>query len=113
MAAVSEQPTAEYRPEGAEILDEQRAAAVAGEPPFKQDERALGNRIVASVKDSVVAAIVTLLLAGPLVGLQTVPGAGSRLAINQRWEIVAGIVIVIFAGRLALNLFVWRTEYPL
>ena len=112
MAAVREQPTAEYRPEGAEILDEKRAAAVAGEPPFKERNRLDGDRIVASIKDSIIAAIITLLLAGPLVGLQTMPGAGSRLVIHQSWGRVAEIVAVVFIGRLLLNILVWRTDYP-
>jgi len=36
----SNQPTADYRPEGAEILDERRAAATAGAPPFSEREPA-------------------------------------------------------------------------
>src|SRR5438552_3532099 len=112
-AEVRDQPTAEYRPEGAEILDEQRAAALAGEPPLAPGKPAGDSRLVISIKDSVIAAVITFILAGPLVGLQTVPGAGSRLAINQRWELVAAIVAVVFACRLALNLLVWRTDYPI
>jgi branched-chain amino acid transport system permease protein len=112
-AEVSDQPTAEYTPEGAEILDEQRAAAVAGEPPFAAGKRGGESRLIVSLKDSLVAAAVTVALAGPLVGLQNLPGAGSRLAVNQRWEVVAAIVAVVFAFRMALNLLVWRTEYPI
>src|ERR1700674_912710 len=112
-AEVSDQPTAEYTPEGAEILDEQRAAAVVGEPPFAAGKRGGENRLIVSLKDSLVAAAVTVALAGPLVGLQTLPGAGSRLAVNQRSEGVAAIVAVVFAFRMALNLLVWRTEYPI
>src|ERR1700737_2193385 len=112
-AEVSDQPTSDYRPEGAEILDEQRAAALAGEPPFAAGKPRGENRLLASFKDSIIAAIVALALFGPLVGLQTLPGAGSRLAINQRWELVAAIVAVVFAARLALNLLVWKTDYPI
>jgi branched-chain amino acid transport system permease protein len=112
-AEVSGQPTAEFRPEGAEIQDEQRAAAVAGEPPFATAKRGSGNRIVTSLRDSLVAAVVSLALFGPLVGLQTVPGNGDRLTVNQRWGLVAAIVAAVFVARLALNLLVWRTDYPI
>jgi len=112
-AEVTEQPTAEFRPEGAEILDEQRAAAMAGEPPFAETTRTVGDRLITSLKDSVIAAVIGLVLFGPLVGLETVPGSESRLAVNQRWGVVAIIVAVVFAGRLALNLLVWHTDYPI
>src|ERR1700680_1022737 len=112
-AEVSDQSTAEYTPEGAEILDEQRAAAVAGEPPFAAGKRGGESRLIVSLKDSLVAAAVTVALAGPPGGAPTPPGPRSRLAVNQRWEVVAAIVAVVFAFRLALNLLVWRTEYPI
>src|SRR5579872_4233359 len=110
-AEVSDQPTAEFRPEGAEILEEQRAAAVAGEPPFTAARG--GNRVVTSLRDSLIAAVVSLALFGPLVGLQTVPGNGDRLTVNERWGVVGAIVAAVFIGRLALNLLVWRTDYPI
>jgi branched-chain amino acid transport system permease protein len=112
-ADVSDQPTAEFRPEGAELLDEQRAAAMAGEPPFAKTKTAVGSRFGASVRDSIIAAVLGLALFGPLVGLETVPGTESRLSVNERWGTVAIIVLAIFAGRLALNLLVWRTDYPI
>lgn len=112
-AEVSEQPTADYRPEGAEILEEQRAAALAGEPPFAAEKPRRENRVLASFKDSIIAAVVAVALFGPLVGLQTLPGPGSRLAVNQRWELLAVVVAVVFAARLALNLLVWKTDYPI
>jgi branched-chain amino acid transport system permease protein len=115
MAADANQPTADFRPEGAEILDEQRIAAMAGEPPAVQPvipPDRFGGLAAASLKDSVIAAVVAFALAAPLIGLQTVPGIGSRLAINVQWPSVALIVAVVFVGRLLLNLLVWKTETP-
>jgi len=115
MAADANQPTADFRPEGAEILDEERRAALAGEPPAVQPPippDRFGGRLAASLKDSVIAAAVAFALAAPLVGLQTVPGVGSRLAINVQWLAVVLIVAVVFVGRLLLNLVVWKTETP-
>jgi branched-chain amino acid transport system permease protein len=104
----SQQPTADFRPEGAELQDEQRAAAFAGEPPAVPASRAPENRFAGSLKDSIIAGLIALALFGPLVGLQTVPGAGSRLALRDRWGTVAVLVGIVFFGRLLLNLVWWR-----
>ncbi len=53
------------------------------------------------LKESVLAALVTLALAVPLVGFQTVD-RGGVLAINTRFEWVAIAVVVVFAGRFLL-----------
>jgi branched-chain amino acid transport system permease protein len=111
--AVLQEPAANTTPVGAEIESEQRNAAYAGEPPLAPSQPARAeNKLTASLLDSVIAAVVGFALAGPLVGLQTVPGAGSRLGVSQRWGVVAAIVAVVFVGRLVLNLFVWKTERP-
>src|SRR6202022_2259394 len=99
-AEVSDQPTSDYRPEGAEILDEQRAAALAGEPPFAAEKPRRENRVLGSFKDSMIAAVVAVALFGPLVVVHTLLGPGSRLAVNQRWELLAVVVAVVFAARL-------------
>ncbi|HMN86881.1 MAG TPA: DUF3382 domain-containing protein, partial [Bauldia sp.] len=112
MAADVSKPTADITPEGAEILDEQRVAAMAGEPPGVNPLVPRMSPFAASLKDSLIAAAVAFALAAPLVGLQTVPGPGSRLAINLQWWSVILIVGVVFVGRLLLNLFVWKTETP-
>lgn len=108
--AEATQPTADFRPEGAEIQDEERARAFAGEPPAvpARPER---NRVVDSIRDAAIAAVVSLALFGPLVGLETTP-IGASLGLIPRWGDVAVIVAVVFVGRLLLNLFVWKTESP-
>lgn len=104
------QPTAEFTPEGAEAQAEQRAVGLAGEPPRKSTPRSRSMADI--VKDAVIAALIALVLSGPLVGLVMVPGPTKALIVTQRWVPVAVIVAVVFVGRLLLNLFVWRNDVP-
>jgi branched-chain amino acid transport system permease protein len=108
--ATSTQPTADFRPEGAEIQAEDRARALAGEPPSVRS-RPDRNLVVGSIKDAVIAAIVALALFGPLVGLETTP-LGAGLGVIPRWRDVAILVAIVFVGRLLLNLFVWKSSTP-
>ena len=111
-ASVSSEPTADFTPEGAEIQEEARRRAYAGEPPAAGSPRQ-NNLVARSLKDSFFAALVTFALAGPLIGLQTIAvGASSNLRLNQRWGTVAIVVAIVFFGRLLLNLFVWKTDRP-
>lgn len=109
--ATSTQPTADFRPEGAEIQAEERARALASEPPSTPYPPGR-SRIADSLRDSIIAAVVSLALFGPLVGLETTP-LGAGLGIIPRWRDVAIIVAVVFVGRLLLNLFVWKTDSPI
>ena len=99
------------RPPGAEIEDENRDAAMAGEPPFKIHPTAKQDQLAAAIKEAAIAAVVTLALAGPLIGLKTEPAIGT-LALEQRWLPVAVAVAIVFVGRLLLRLFVWRPRMP-
>lgn len=69
--------------------------------------RAPGVDVAASVRDAVLAAIVTLGLTGFLIGLRTVQ-MGPVLGIVPNWAAVAIAVAAVFAGRLLLNLLIWR-----
>jgi branched-chain amino acid transport system permease protein len=108
--ATSPQPTADFRPEGAELQAEERAQAMAGEPPFSRG-RPDPSPVAHSLRDALIAAVVALALFGPLVGLETTPLADG-LGLIPRWRDVAVIVAVVFVGRLLLNLFVWRSSAP-
>jgi branched-chain amino acid transport system permease protein len=111
-ADASREPTADITPEGAEIQEEERARAYAGEPPAVTPMLS-GDLLTASLKDSAVAALITLALAGPLVGLETVAvGASSNLRLDTHWGSVAIAVAIVFFGRLLLNVFVWKAERP-
>ena len=70
------------------------------------------NSLGASLKDAGVAALITLALFGPLVGLKTEVTTGG-LFLTQRWGDVAIAVAVVFVGRLLLNLLVFKTDKPL
>ena len=109
-AANTSQPTADFRPEGAEIQDEQRALAMSGEPPFSRG-RPDRNLVVASLRDALIAAVIATALFGPLVGLETTPLA-TGLGLIPRWGDVLVVVAVVFVGRLLLNLFVWKSSAP-
>mgnify|MGYP003624252981 CR=1 FL=1 len=65
------------------------------------------SRLVASLKDSLVAGVLTLALSFFLIGLNTNIAPGG-LVLEQRWLAVAVAVAVVFAGRFLLNYFVWR-----
>ncbi len=105
-------PTSDITPEGAEIQEEQRRAAYAGEPPAVRAP-SRGDSFAGSLKSAGLAALVAFVLFGPLVGLQTFPGANSSLAVRGRWGQLAILVGIVFVGRLLLNVFVWRTDRPI
>ena len=113
MAASHSEPTADYTPEGAEIQEESRRRAYAGEPPAATGPKR-DHILARSLKDSFLAALITFALAAPTIGLQTVAvGARSNLGLAQHWDTVAIAVAIVFVGRMALNLFVWKAERPL
>ena len=70
------------------------------------------NRLTASLKDSLIAAVIALALFGPIVGLKTQTEPGG-LALVPHLTTVAIIVAIVFAGRLLLNLLVWKTDRPI
>jgi branched-chain amino acid transport system permease protein len=73
-------------------------------------EKASGPLIVwaALLKDALLAALVTVLLALPLVGLQTYDIGGGALGIRTHFDWVAIAGAAVFAGRLALRLYPQR-----
>ena len=100
------QPTADFRPDGAEVQQEDRKAGLRGEPPRTGQPRP--RSLAAMLKDAGIAALIALALSGPLVGLVMGPGPSKALVVQQRWLPVAIIVAIVFVGRLLLNAFVWR-----
>jgi branched-chain amino acid transport system permease protein len=61
-----------------------------------------------ALKDALIAALVALALAAPILGLKTDTGVGQGLVLVQRWSAVAIAVGVVFFGRLALRLLWWN-----
>ncbi|WP_280855195.1 high-affinity branched-chain amino acid ABC transporter permease LivM [Pararoseomonas indoligenes] len=66
--------------------------------------------IAHAVRDAVMAALVSVVLFVPLVGLRTDVSPGSGLIIRTRWADVAILVGLVFVGRLVLNL--WQDQRP-
>ncbi len=99
------------RPEGAEIEEESRRAAMQGEPPFKRPRMGADDR-TAALKDAAVAAIIAYALLAPFIGLFSDIGGG-RLAVTERSIALFLLVTGIFVGRLLLNLYLWDPASPL
>ena len=106
MANATEESAIDSGPVGAEIEDERRAQALAGEPPFKA-EPTHGHRFAAALKDAVIGGLIALALAGPMIGLRTETAIGG-LTLSENWLPVVVAIVVVFFGRLILNLFVWN-----
>ncbi len=106
MANATEESAIDSGPVGAEIEDERRGQALAGEPPFKP-EPTHGDRFAAALKDAAIGGLIALALAGPMIGLRTETAVGG-LTLSEHWLPVAVAVVVVFVGRLILNLFVWN-----
>jgi branched-chain amino acid transport system permease protein len=64
------------------------------------DGGGVGADIGAAIKEAFLAALVTVVLAVPIIGMQTVDGGGGTLAINYRWTAVAIGVALVFVGRI-------------
>src|SRR5262245_9004298 len=57
--------------------------------------------------DCAIAALITFVIAAPIMGLRTVNSPGG-MTLQQHWGKVLTAVAVVFFGRLALQLFVWN-----
>ncbi len=72
-------------------------------------QAAWSGRLEAAVKDAAVAAFITLALTSLLVGLRTQTAPGG-LSLQPNFTAVSLAVVIVFAGRLILNLFVWHPD---
>ncbi len=70
------------------------------------------TKFASSLKDAAIAALIAFALFSFVIGLKTETKPGG-LELTQRWDVVAILVAVIFAGRLLLNLFVWKADSPI
>jgi branched-chain amino acid transport system permease protein len=105
MATTVDAPTAENRPAGAQRdLEEQRRAPLkTGEDPQ--------NTLAASLKDAAAAALLAGVLGFFFLALRTEIAPGG-LDVSARWGLWLASMAVVFAGRLLLNLFVFKTRRP-
>jgi branched-chain amino acid transport system permease protein len=81
--------------------------AARGEPPFAPAASPTRSRSADSLKDAVVAAAITFALGLFFVGLTT-EGPTGPLTIRSRWGMLGIAVLLVFAGRLLLNLLVYK-----
>ena len=88
------------------------SASTVSPAPGNVKKKAKDSVMVASLKDAAVAGLITLGLALFMIGLKTNPGVGG-LTIEARWAAVAISVLVVFAGRLLLNLLFWKSNLQL
>lgn len=88
------------------------SASTVSPIPGASTKKAKDSVMLASLKDAGVAGLITLGLALFMIGLKTNPGVGG-LTIEARWAAVAIAVVVVFAGRLLLNLLFWKSNLQL
>ncbi len=100
----------DLREAGAEIEDENRRDAFAGEPPFKTHP-ARGSRLAAALKDAAIAAALAGGLGFFFLGMRTDIRPGG-LALTTRWTTLFVAVAIVFVGRLLLKLFVFPETRP-
>ena len=111
MPADTNAGAAEFRPEGAQIEDEKRIAAAAGEPPLATPPAA--DPLAAALKEAFLAGIVALGMFGLLVGIETTQDINNRLILKTRLPLLAAIVAIVAIGRFALAYYVrprWRAR---
>jgi branched-chain amino acid transport system permease protein len=79
-------------PEGAQIEDEARIAAAAGEVSHV---RAPEHSIARGIREGILAAVVAFLMFVLLIGLKTDEDINNKLILQTRWPLLAIIVIAI------------------
>jgi branched-chain amino acid transport system permease protein len=87
-------------------------AAAAGEPPAHAVPQAAGNIVAESLKDAGLVALVATALGFFFLGLRTEIGVGT-LEMTTRWGLLVSAVAVVFVGRLALDLLVFKRRRPI
>ncbi len=67
-----------------------------------------------SVKDAAIGAVISIAMFATMIGMKTdvASGLGGQLYVHYRWGIVAAAAVIVFVGRLILNLFVWKADRP-
>ena len=103
--------TAANRPEGAEILSEERRDAARGEPPFTEAPTG-DSRLVASLKEAgITAAIIAVITLFFLAFRSDIASGG--LSLTLRPELWLVWVVIAFGVRFLLSYFVFRSEQPI
>jgi branched-chain amino acid transport system permease protein len=104
VAASETAPTIDFRPEGAQIEDEQRIEAAQGEPPIASRH---AENLAQAVKESLLAGVVALALFGPFLGLLTGQNIRNELILTTRPGLLAIAIAIVVVGRF-LIVFLYR-----
>lgn len=99
------QPTETTTPEGAQRLEEERRDAPEIVPAKDP------NSLAESLRDAFFAALLAGVLGFFFLGLRTDIAPGG-LVLTTRWGLFITAIVIVFAGRLALNIFVFKTHKP-
>ncbi len=100
---MSDQPTSTNTPEGAQLKDEKRRQAI--EAAAISNENSYAN----SVKDAAISAGLVALLGFFFLAIRTDIEPGG-LEVTTRWGLWFSSIAIVFAGRLLLNLFIFKSE---
>lgn len=103
--ASTNSPASQQKPVGA-----QRDAERRGSAPLKTNS-ATDTSFAATLRDAALAAFLTGVLGFFFLGLRTDIAPGG-LAVTTRWGLWLTAIAIVFAGRLLLNLFVFKTDKP-
>ena len=103
MAEIDKTGAAEaHKGPGQQILGEERAEALRGEPP-SVTARFAGSPIIGAIKDAAIAAGIAAALFAFFIGQKTDLVTGG-LSLHSRWGAFFIAVAIVFAGRLAISL---------
>ncbi len=103
MAEIDKTGTAEaHMGPGQQVLGEERAEKLRGEPP-SVIARFAGSPIIGAIKDAAIAAGIAAALFAFFIGQKTDLVTGG-LSLHSRWGAFFIAVAIVFAGRLAINL---------
>jgi branched-chain amino acid transport system permease protein len=75
--------------------------------PTAASGEASSLNVEATIRDVAITAVLATVILGPIVGLKTVAATGT-LALDQRWGLVAVLVAIVVAGRIAFHIMPWQ-----
>ncbi len=85
--------------------------AQRGEPPRVKEAKPAGSFVASSLKDALIAGLITAGLGLFFLGLTT-DGASGPLAVRARWHVLVIAAAIVFGVRLALNLLFFKNPHP-
>jgi branched-chain amino acid transport system permease protein len=103
MTSTDTAPTADFRPEGAQIEDEARIDAAHGEEPIAGPKP--NTSLAMALRDAGFAAIIAIALFGPFLGLLTTQNMSNQLILVTRPGLLTITVVSVAVGRFLISYF--------